>query len=250
MSDTTQTVEVPRLKVKYNDEIRDQLQEALGLGNVMQVPALEKIVTAKDVNAPTLELAEDLLLCVPLVGDESAGHLVVKYLRVNSSGVCRAATAAIVKLWGDRSKPLLVGMLQSKEDIVRIAGIAGLRQLDAIDEHIVPRLHAILMKRLPAGDEVRAAAAVALGHTSENARPAAVSLLVQLVTPARTQLDPRAPTPIGMSATTHLTREDAVILACARSLLAIGGKSYRGLVAERAQRSSEALKEQLKRALA
>ena len=45
MSDTTtETVEVPRLKVKYNDEIRDQLQEALGLGNVMQVPRLEKIV--------------------------------------------------------------------------------------------------------------------------------------------------------------------------------------------------------------
>jgi len=44
MSDTTQTIEVPRLKAKYNDEIRDQLQEALGLGNVMQVPRLEKIV--------------------------------------------------------------------------------------------------------------------------------------------------------------------------------------------------------------
>lgn len=44
MSDTTATVEAPRLKTKYNDEIRDQLQEALGLGNVMQVPRLEKIV--------------------------------------------------------------------------------------------------------------------------------------------------------------------------------------------------------------
>jgi large subunit ribosomal protein L5 len=44
MSDTTETIEIPRLKVKYNDEIRDQLQEALGLGNVMQVPRLEKIV--------------------------------------------------------------------------------------------------------------------------------------------------------------------------------------------------------------
>jgi large subunit ribosomal protein L5 len=44
MSDTTATVEVPRLKTKYNDEIRDQLQQALGLGNVMQVPRLEKIV--------------------------------------------------------------------------------------------------------------------------------------------------------------------------------------------------------------
>ena len=44
MSDSTETIEVPRLKAKYNDEIRDQLQEALGLGNVMQVPRLEKIV--------------------------------------------------------------------------------------------------------------------------------------------------------------------------------------------------------------
>ena len=33
-----------KVKAKYNDEIRDQLQEALGLGNVMQVPRLEKIV--------------------------------------------------------------------------------------------------------------------------------------------------------------------------------------------------------------
>ena len=44
MSDTTETIEIPRLKAKYNDEIRDQLQAALGLGNVMQVPRLEKIV--------------------------------------------------------------------------------------------------------------------------------------------------------------------------------------------------------------
>ena len=44
MSDTTETIEIPRLKVKYNDEIRAQLQEQLGLGNVMQVPRLEKIV--------------------------------------------------------------------------------------------------------------------------------------------------------------------------------------------------------------
>ena len=44
MSDSTETIEIPRLKAKYNDEIRDQLQAALGLGNVMEVPRLEKIV--------------------------------------------------------------------------------------------------------------------------------------------------------------------------------------------------------------
>ena len=55
MTDTTETIEIPRLKAKYNDEIRDQLQEALGLGNVMQVPRLEKIVVNMGVGAATAQ---------------------------------------------------------------------------------------------------------------------------------------------------------------------------------------------------
>ena len=34
----------PRLKQRYHDEIRTQLKEQLGLGNIMEVPRLEKIV--------------------------------------------------------------------------------------------------------------------------------------------------------------------------------------------------------------
>ena len=41
MSTTTIT---PRLRTKYNDEIRAQLKEALELDNIMLVPKLEKIV--------------------------------------------------------------------------------------------------------------------------------------------------------------------------------------------------------------
>ncbi len=41
---TTDTVSVPRLKAKYDAEIRTALKEQLGLGNIMQVPRLEKIV--------------------------------------------------------------------------------------------------------------------------------------------------------------------------------------------------------------
>jgi large subunit ribosomal protein L5 len=40
---TTETY-VPRLKARYNDEVRDQLKADLGLDNVMQVPGLAKIV--------------------------------------------------------------------------------------------------------------------------------------------------------------------------------------------------------------
>jgi hypothetical protein len=40
-----------------------------------------------------------------------------------------------------------------------------------------------------------------------------------------------------------------VVLALARSLLTIGGATYRGLVAERAERSPEPLRTQLRRLL-
>jgi large subunit ribosomal protein L5 len=38
------TATVPRLKAHYQNEVRDQLKESLGLANVMEVPRLEKIV--------------------------------------------------------------------------------------------------------------------------------------------------------------------------------------------------------------
>ncbi|MGH9118239.1 MAG: 50S ribosomal protein L5 [Acidimicrobiales bacterium] len=45
-TDTTATGDaaVPRLKRRYDAEVRRQLKDALGLGNIMEVPRLEKIV--------------------------------------------------------------------------------------------------------------------------------------------------------------------------------------------------------------
>jgi large subunit ribosomal protein L5 len=40
----TQTQAQPRLKQRYNDEIRAALKEQLGVGNVMQVPTVTKVV--------------------------------------------------------------------------------------------------------------------------------------------------------------------------------------------------------------
>ncbi|MDP1820316.1 MAG: 50S ribosomal protein L5 [Acidimicrobiales bacterium] len=48
---TPTTVEAPRLKVRYDEEIRAALQESLGLPNIMQVPRLEKIVLNMGVGA-------------------------------------------------------------------------------------------------------------------------------------------------------------------------------------------------------
>ena len=41
---TNDSATTPRLKARYNAEIRDQLREQLGIENVMEIPTIEKIV--------------------------------------------------------------------------------------------------------------------------------------------------------------------------------------------------------------
>ena len=54
MADTTTTIkELPRLKARYNDVLRSELKESLGLGNIMEVPRLEKIVVNMGVGRAT-----------------------------------------------------------------------------------------------------------------------------------------------------------------------------------------------------
>jgi large subunit ribosomal protein L5 len=47
----TATTTTPRLKTLYDETLRDQLQQTLGLANTMQVPRLEKIVINMGVGA-------------------------------------------------------------------------------------------------------------------------------------------------------------------------------------------------------
>ncbi|HUP69452.1 MAG TPA: 50S ribosomal protein L5 [Acidimicrobiales bacterium] len=49
------TTERPRLKQRYDSEIRAELQERLGLGNTMEVPHFEKIVVNMGVGAATAQ---------------------------------------------------------------------------------------------------------------------------------------------------------------------------------------------------
>ena len=54
MSDTTTAPkEIPRLKTRFNDVLRGEIQESLGLGNTMEVPRLEKIVVNMGVGRAT-----------------------------------------------------------------------------------------------------------------------------------------------------------------------------------------------------
>jgi large subunit ribosomal protein L5 len=55
MSTATEERVVPRLKARYNESLRAQLQDQLGLGNVMQVPRLSKVVINMGVGAATAQ---------------------------------------------------------------------------------------------------------------------------------------------------------------------------------------------------
>ena len=57
MSPETATEErtVPRLKIRYKETLRAELQRQLDLGNIMQVPRLEKIVVNMGVGAATAQ---------------------------------------------------------------------------------------------------------------------------------------------------------------------------------------------------
>ena len=57
MSGETATQErpVPRLRVRYNETLRADLQRQLGLGNIMHAPRLEKIVVNMGVGAATAQ---------------------------------------------------------------------------------------------------------------------------------------------------------------------------------------------------
>ena len=55
MSATEATTEVPRLKTKYDTEIRAALKDQLALGNIMQVPRIDKIVLNMGVGAATAQ---------------------------------------------------------------------------------------------------------------------------------------------------------------------------------------------------
>ncbi len=53
MSTTTSAPARPRLKERYLTDVRDRLKDELGLGNVMEVPRLEKIVINMGVGRAT-----------------------------------------------------------------------------------------------------------------------------------------------------------------------------------------------------
>jgi large subunit ribosomal protein L5 len=96
--------ERPRLKLRYQSEVRQKLKESLGLGNIMEVPGLEKIVINMGVGRATQQasLLEGAVNDLSLIAGQKPQ--VTKARRSIAAFKLREGNAigAMVTLRGDR----------------------------------------------------------------------------------------------------------------------------------------------------
>lgn len=220
-----------RVKVAASQSARIPFVETMrGIGEAawpVVRAALERIPTTALTGGHPLgaDLAEDLLLCVPTLRDEAAGHLVAKYVRATEPALCRAATQALGRLWAERAAPMLLALLDTDDDGVRGAAIAGLREIGAVDEHVVRRLLPILTRQVVTGHRLLVTAVTALEFVTLDARAVAVPILVQLVR------DP--------------SLDDVTVLAASRALFSVMGNEARAVLIGRSDAAAEPLKSYL-----
>jgi serine/threonine protein kinase len=182
------------------------------------------------------ELAEDVLRALPEVQDEQIGALVARLMRHGGPPVCRAAATALASLWGQRSKPLLVAVLDNADEGVRIAALAALRKVGGVDENVIVRIEKMLGK---GGTDLRAAAAAALADTLPHARAQASAILRQALLPQAKGVLARIRGPAAAP------EDPLFVLALSRALLTIGGPEGREAVQARAAQADDALRAQI-----
>jgi serine/threonine-protein kinase len=184
-------------------------------------------------------LAEDLLRAAIPPTDDAAGSVIANYLRWGEPPVRRAAITPLVAVWGERSRPLLLAVLsKDPDDGVRVAAVKGLRELRAIDEHVVRKLDEVLAPSVTqdtaVSDALKTAVAEALAEASPDARPIAAAVLKRALSPKGGVFMKRMP-----------AMPSAVLIPMARAYVAIGGDEAKKLVEELARAAEEPLRTQL-----
>ena len=139
---------------------------------------LARLLTKRDV-AVASALAADLLQASPRVRDEEAGDLAARYVQGSGPALTTVAAEALVAFWGARATPLLLGLLSSGDAAVVVAAMDGLRNLQAIDQHVVARI--ALAAQVMRSAEVRVAARAALMETSGSVRGVAMVAVQRLL---------------------------------------------------------------------
>ncbi len=168
-------------------ELRAQFVATL---RAIGAPALSVLVSALE---PVVGLgtrhdeafAEDLLRAMPDVRSDPAGEVTVRFVRLDKPAIGMVALRTTTMLWSVRARPLLVGALDAQHDGFRALALEELQRLGCIDEAVVERLGRLLSGQTSAGDDLKLAAAAALGSTTPDARPRAVAFLASRIAPAQ-----------------------------------------------------------------
>jgi len=184
-------------------------------------------------------LLEDLLRAIPETRHDALGAEVSRFLAHPAPPVRRAATAAISGLWHLRSKHALLAGVDDGDEGVRIAAIAGLKKIGAVDIEVVKKLGRLLQAGGPGSDELRAVAAAALGVAQLAGRTEAVAILARAI-------EPRSRSVVAMFRGDAAESDSTILVeTIARALVAVGGEDGRKAVEKRAAKSGAELKTKL-----
>src|SRR6185295_11523631 len=93
------------------------------------------------------------------------------------------ARHATVGVWGPRSHALILGVLDSTIDPVRLAAVEALQRLRSLDDWAIERLGRILLGQSPASLELRVAAATTLALAPAESRLRVVAFLTERLVP-------------------------------------------------------------------
>ena len=168
-------------------------------------------------------LADDLLRAAPDVRSDLGGELAVRFVRPDKPTLAVIALKATVAFWGPRAHALLLGVLDSTIDPVRLAAVEALQRLRTIDDWAIERLGRILVLNGPASPELRVAAASTLALAPFESRTRVIAFIHERLLPSGQGL-------VGSLINKAFgPKEDGrVVVALARSLVALdpGGAKH------------------------
>jgi serine/threonine-protein kinase len=176
-------------------------------------------------------IAEDLLKSLAAASDEETGEVVARYARSETTSLATVAVTSLTSLWGRRARPVLLDLVQSTQEPVALAAIAGLRKIGAIDRAFVATVAPMVMGTAPARPGVRVAALEAVAEPAADATLAARKLCGDVLT----------------SLVGSTPDVDDLVVVAAMSLVAAGGD--RAFVSERWKKSTAWLRTRLEAVL-
>jgi hypothetical protein len=182
-------------------------------------------------------LADDLLRAIPDVRSDAAGEITVRFVRADKPSLAVLALRATVTFWGPRAQGLLLGILDSNMDDVRMAAVDALQKLRTVDDWAIERLGRVIVAQPPAAIELRVAAATTLALAPPESRQRVVAFLLERLSPVPQGI-------VGSLMKAFGPREDArLVVALARSLAALdptgAQHAIRGLIAARPELRAE-----------